>query len=285
MPGGQSNWSGRQFAKRPELSQAVNSIHDSLTHGGPITVSGPTNSWTIDTSTINSLSPLTNDTISRASNASYFSMIGATMTDLPFTASSTIDTMKLDTPFTASITIDTVRTKIMTFTARCTTDSLQINSAPIYITFAASSTIATITTVATITANKTTNPLTPEMTSAAMSTIESLTIAATSIDDTVAATSTTDSSTINRTTTASSTASGTFDLKLDIDQGPYAFVSSVDPPWHGDVPVNTQVVFELTIVPAVTPEASDQVFLFPMQVLTDSGAVLGEWDLVLVLTP
>lgn len=79
--------------------------------------------------------------------------------------------------------------------------------------------------------------------------------------------------------------SGTFDLKLDIDQDPYTFVASVDPPWHGDVPVNTEVVFELTIVPAVTPEASDQVFLFPMQVLTDSGAVLGEWDLVLVLTP
>jgi len=79
--------------------------------------------------------------------------------------------------------------------------------------------------------------------------------------------------------------SSNFDLKLDVDQAPYTFVSNIDPAWHNDVPVNTEVTFDLTIVPAVAPEASDQVFLFPMQVLTDSGAVLAEWDLVLVMTP
>ena len=79
--------------------------------------------------------------------------------------------------------------------------------------------------------------------------------------------------------------SSMFDLKLDVDQGAYAFVTSIDPSWHGNVPVNTEVTFDLTIVPAVSPEASDQVYLFPMQVLTASGSVLGEWDLVLVLTP
>ena len=76
-----------------------------------------------------------------------------------------------------------------------------------------------------------------------------------------------------------------FDLKLDVNQAPYSFVSNIDPAWHNNVVVGTEVTFDLTIVPAVAPEPSDQVFLFPMQVLTDGGAVLADWDLVLVLTP
>ncbi|MEE2828487.1 MAG: hypothetical protein VX498_04825 [Myxococcota bacterium] len=79
--------------------------------------------------------------------------------------------------------------------------------------------------------------------------------------------------------------SSEFDLTLDVDDEPYNFVSAIEPAVHTNVPVNSEVSFDITILATVPPEASDQVFLFPMQVLGDGNSVLAEWDLVLVMTP
>ena len=43
------------------------------------------------------------------------------------------------------------------------------------------------------------------------------------------------------------------------------------------------VVFEVTLFPTVPQGSTDQVFVFPMQVIGDGVSVLAEWDLVLVV--
>jgi hypothetical protein len=45
------------------------------------------------------------------------------------------------------------------------------------------------------------------------------------------------------------------------------------------------VVFEVTLLPSIPLATSDQVFLFAMQVLGDGGAVLAQWELVIVVLP
>ncbi|MCP4867691.1 MAG: hypothetical protein GY898_03120 [Proteobacteria bacterium] len=78
---------------------------------------------------------------------------------------------------------------------------------------------------------------------------------------------------------------GMFDLTLDVQDDPYNFVSVIEPATHTDVPVNTEVTFDVTVFPGVTQESFDQVFVFPMVVTTVGGAVLAEHDLVLVILP
>ncbi len=76
---------------------------------------------------------------------------------------------------------------------------------------------------------------------------------------------------------------GQFDLTLDVLDDPYDFVTAITPPVHADVPVGTEVEFEVTLFPGVPQTTSDQVFIFPMQVIGDGSAVLAEWELVLVV--
>jgi hypothetical protein len=77
--------------------------------------------------------------------------------------------------------------------------------------------------------------------------------------------------------------SGEFDLELQVEDQPFGFVTAITPSSHADVPVNTQIEFEITIYPAVPQQNSDQVFVFPMQVIGDGTSVLAEWELVLVV--
>ena len=77
--------------------------------------------------------------------------------------------------------------------------------------------------------------------------------------------------------------SGTFDLTLEVDDSPYDFVTSISPTDYPDVAVGTEVTFEVTLYPSVAQSTSDQVFIFPMQVMGDSTSVLAEWELVIVV--
>jgi hypothetical protein len=77
--------------------------------------------------------------------------------------------------------------------------------------------------------------------------------------------------------------SGTFDLTLEVDEGTYSFVTGIDPAVHPQVPVGTTVSFTVGIYPGVPQAPSDQVFVFPVQVLGDGSSVLAEWELVLVV--
>jgi len=77
----------------------------------------------------------------------------------------------------------------------------------------------------------------------------------------------------------------TFDLTLEVDDEPHNFVSSIDPPVHENVPVNTEVTFDVTLFPGVAQQPFDQVFVFPVQVIGDGVSVLAEWEIVLVILP
>ena len=79
------------------------------------------------------------------------------------------------------------------------------------------------------------------------------------------------------------TTSGEFDLTLQVEDQPFGFVTGITPAEHTAVPVNTQVEFEISIFPAVPQQNSDQVFVFPMQVIGDGTSVLAEWELILVV--
>jgi hypothetical protein len=79
--------------------------------------------------------------------------------------------------------------------------------------------------------------------------------------------------------------SSQFDLTLEVDDSPHDFVLSVEPAVHSGVPVNTEVTFDVTVMPGVPQQGWDQVFVFPMQVIGDGTSVLAEWDLVLVVLP
>ena len=77
--------------------------------------------------------------------------------------------------------------------------------------------------------------------------------------------------------------SGTFDLSLEVADDPYDFVTDINPSVYPDVTVGTEVTFEVTLYPGVPQTTSDQVFIFPMQVMGDGTSVLAEWELVLVV--
>ncbi len=77
--------------------------------------------------------------------------------------------------------------------------------------------------------------------------------------------------------------SGQFDLTLEVDDDPYDFVTGISPSEYADVAVGTEVIFEVTLYPSVAQSTSDQVFIFPMQVLGDATSVLAEWELVIVV--
>ncbi len=77
--------------------------------------------------------------------------------------------------------------------------------------------------------------------------------------------------------------SAQFDLSLSVDDAPYGFVTGISPNVVVGVPVGTSVVFELSVLTSVPHSASDQVFVFPMQVIGDGTTVLAQWDLVLVV--
>jgi len=79
--------------------------------------------------------------------------------------------------------------------------------------------------------------------------------------------------------------SGEFDLTLTIDDAPFGFVQSINPASYTDISVGTEVVFEVSLLPNIPLAASDQVFIFAMQVLSEGGAVLAQWDLVVVVLP
>jgi len=78
-------------------------------------------------------------------------------------------------------------------------------------------------------------------------------------------------------------ASAEFDLTLSIDDAPHDFVTAITPSVAVDVPVGTPVVFQVTLYPSVPQTATDQVFVFPMQIIGDGSSVLAEWNLVLVV--
>ena len=77
--------------------------------------------------------------------------------------------------------------------------------------------------------------------------------------------------------------SGEFDLTLSVDEGSFSFVTDIDPAVYPQVQVGTTVTFTLTIFPGVPQANSDQVFVFPVQVIGDGVSVLAEWELVLVV--
>ena len=77
--------------------------------------------------------------------------------------------------------------------------------------------------------------------------------------------------------------SGQFDLTLEIDDGASDFVVSITPEVFPQVTVGTPVTFEVTLYPGVPLIPQDQVFTFPMQIVSDGGSVLAEWELVLVV--
>jgi len=77
--------------------------------------------------------------------------------------------------------------------------------------------------------------------------------------------------------------SGSFDLSLSIDDEPYGFVQDISPQQFTGVAVGTEVVFEVTLYPNIPLATSDQAYVFAMQVLGAGGAVLAEWDLVIVV--
>lgn len=77
--------------------------------------------------------------------------------------------------------------------------------------------------------------------------------------------------------------SGMFDLSLVVSGDSFGFVQGIAPATYEDVPVETTVTFTLSIFPAVPQAASDQVFVFPVQVIGDGITVLAEWELVLVV--
>jgi hypothetical protein len=76
---------------------------------------------------------------------------------------------------------------------------------------------------------------------------------------------------------------GTFDLTLEVDDDPYDFVTEIQPLQYSNTPVGTEVTFSVTLYPGVPQTTSDQVFIFPMQVIGDGITVLAEWELVLVV--
>ena len=76
---------------------------------------------------------------------------------------------------------------------------------------------------------------------------------------------------------------GQFDLTLEVVDDPYDFVTEISPTEYPDVPVGVEVTFEVTLFPGVPQTTSDQVFIFPMQVIGDGVSVLAEWELVLVV--
>ena len=79
------------------------------------------------------------------------------------------------------------------------------------------------------------------------------------------------------------TDSGQFDLTLEIDDGPFDFVVDVQPALAPAVTLGTTVTFSVTLYPGVPLIPQDQVFVFPMQIVSDGGSVLAEWELVLVV--
>ena len=76
---------------------------------------------------------------------------------------------------------------------------------------------------------------------------------------------------------------GQFDLTLEVDDDPLDFVTQIVPAEYLDIPVGTEVTFDVTLFPGVPQTTSDQVFVFPMQIIGDGTSVLAEWELVLVV--
>ena len=76
-----------------------------------------------------------------------------------------------------------------------------------------------------------------------------------------------------------------WDLTLEVDDAPFDFVLSTAPAVHTNVPINTEVTFDVTVYPAVPQGSSEEVYVFPMQLLGDGTSVLAEWEMVLVVMP
>jgi hypothetical protein len=77
--------------------------------------------------------------------------------------------------------------------------------------------------------------------------------------------------------------SAEFDLSLSIDDAPHNFVTAITPSVAAGISVGTTVTFQVTLYPSVPQTATDQVFVFPMQIIGDGSSVLAEWNLVLVV--
>ncbi len=76
-----------------------------------------------------------------------------------------------------------------------------------------------------------------------------------------------------------------WDLTLVVQDDPYDFVVSTTPEVHTNVPINTEITFDVTLFPGVPQGSAEEVFVFPMQLLGDGTSVLAEWELVLVVLP
>jgi hypothetical protein len=79
------------------------------------------------------------------------------------------------------------------------------------------------------------------------------------------------------------TNAGTFDLTLQVEGDTFGFVQSINPAVFPDAQLNVTVTFEISVLPAVPQGSSDQVFVYPVQVIGDGITVLAEWELVLVV--
>ena len=75
---------------------------------------------------------------------------------------------------------------------------------------------------------------------------------------------------------------GIFDLTLTVDDAGTGLVTAITPSSHPQVPVDTEVIFQVSLYPNGL-SSSDQVFVFPMQVIGDGITVLAEWDLVVIV--
>ena len=76
-----------------------------------------------------------------------------------------------------------------------------------------------------------------------------------------------------------------WDLSLAVQDEPYDFVSTIEPAVVEDSPIGQEVTFTLTVDAGVPQTQSDQVFVFPVQVLGNGTSILAEWELVLVVLP
>ncbi len=75
---------------------------------------------------------------------------------------------------------------------------------------------------------------------------------------------------------------GLFDLTLTVDDAGTGLVTGITPSSFPQTPVDTEVIFQVSLYPNGL-QTSDQVFVFPMQVIGDGITVLAEWDLVVVV--
>jgi hypothetical protein len=75
---------------------------------------------------------------------------------------------------------------------------------------------------------------------------------------------------------------GLFDLTLTVDDAGTGLLTGITPNDFPQISVGTEVTFQVSLYPNGLT-TSDQVFVFPMQVLGDGITVLAEWELIVIV--